>query len=454
LKKVLDALPANVFGEGRAVPVEREERIADAGIREGALVEKDGGLFTVSDGALVKPEWADKPKKVRQAASYVGVKKSVFDLINKTETLFENPETGLIEPDDIYLSGNVRKKLEMAEAGREDNPAYGKNVEALRKVQPERIGIDAIHARIGSSWVPAKVYEAFVKHLGFSSVSVEKARLEGEDGSTQWHVEAYGGTPEARNRWGVDGASVIDLISDSLNLKRTEVYDEHYNADGKTSRVKNTEKTLAAQEKQRSIQNEFQSWLKKDDAAGRLVEDEYNDRFNGFVPRKFTAPDIKHFPGASHAIELRENQKIGVIQGLQESTLLAHGVGSGKTMLQITLAMEMRRLGTAKKPWIVVQASSLSQFAATFKTLYPRAAMLVAALRKRGWKDSRPKGRPEFENLLGKINALRLDTKKSWAYVESIAEKMYGVRIPWLDGEQLGGVIAAMAKHQRAQERA
>lgn len=31
---------------------------------------------------------------------------------------------------------------------------------------------------------------------------------------------------------------------------------------------------------------------------------------------------------------------------------------------------------------------------------------------------------------------------------------MYGVRIPWLDGEQLGGVIAAMAKHQRAQERA
>ncbi len=526
LKKALDALPANVFGEGRAVPVEREERIADAGMREGALVEKDGGLFTVSDGALVKPEWDDKPKKVRQAASYVGVKKSVFDLINamnsdaddagigklrdalnsaydayvkdygpinkdgngfleddiefptvaaierlvsvpvtktyksgkrkgesyqvdekrvakadiftkrtifpfkeptsaeniqdaikicrifrtgidvgyignllgmspeaaraellKTETLFENPETGLIEPDDIYLSGNVRKKLEMAEAGREDNPAYGKNVEALRKVQPERIGIDAIHARIGSSWVPAKVYEAFVTHLGFSSVSVEKARLEGEDGSTQWHVEAYGGTPEARNRWGVDGASVIDLISDSLNLKRTEVYDEHYNADGKTSRVKNTEKTLAAQEKQRSIQNEFQSWLKKDDDAGRLVEDEYNDRFNGFVPRKFTAPDIKHFPGASHAIELRENQKIGVVRGLQESTLLAHGVGSGKTMLQITLAMEMRRLGTAKKPWIVVQASTLSQFAATFKTLYPRAAILAPTEKQRNAKN-------------------------------------------------------------------
>ena len=31
---------------------------------------------------------------------------------------------------------------------------------------------------------------------------------------------------------------------------------------------------------------------------------------------------------------------------------------------------------------------------------------------------------------------------------------MYGVRIPWLDGEQLGGVITALVKHQRAQERA
>lgn len=80
--------------------------------------------------------------------------------------------------------------------------------------------------------------------------------------------------------------------------------------------------------------------------------------------------------------------------------------------------------------------------------------MLVAALRKRGWRDSRPKGpkvRPEFEEALGKINALRLDTKKPWTYVESIAKRMYGVGLSWLDGEQLRGVITAMAKHQRAQ---
>lgn len=31
---------------------------------------------------------------------------------------------------------------------------------------------------------------------------------------------------------------------------------------------------------------------------------------------------------------------------------------------------------------------------------------------------------------------------------------MYGVRILWLDGEQLGGVITALVKHQRAREKA
>lgn len=82
---------------------------------------------------------------------------------------------------------------------------------------------------------------------------------------------------------------------------------------------------------------------------------------------------------------------------------------------------------------------------------------VIAALRKRGWKGSLPKApkvRPEFAELLKKINALRLETKKSWAYVEAIAKRMYGVGLSWLDGEQLGGVITALVKHQRAQGRA
>ena len=100
-------------------------------------------------------------------------------------------------------------------------------------------------------------------------------------------------------------------------------------------------------------------------------------------------PGIKYYPGASHSIELRDNQKVGVSRALQESCLLAHGVGSGKTMLQITLAMEMRRLGTARKPWIVVQGSTLSQFAASFKALYPGARILAPTEKQRIAKNRR-----------------------------------------------------------------
>ena len=81
---------------------------------------------------------------------------------------------------------------------------------------------------------------------------------------------------------------------------------------------------------------------------------------------------------------------------------------------------------------------------------------VIAALRKRGWKGSLPKApkvRPEFAELLKKINALRLETKSrghtsrqspsvctAWAF---LARR----RAP-------GGVITALVKHQRAQERA
>ncbi len=293
----------------------------------------------------------------------------------KTGDVFENPENGLVEPKDIYLSGNVREKLRIAERAAEDNPAYMGNVEALQKVMPERLSIDAIHVRIGSAWVPAEIIKSFMEHIGISYPRVERIRIDGEEGSTQWAVD---GTPgaDARNRWGVDGASALDLVSDSLNLKRAEVFDTFYE-DNKSKRVKNPQKSLAAQEKQRALQEEFRRWVKENDEAAKKVEDVYNDTFNGHVARKFDAPDIKYYPGASQTIELRENQKTGVSRALQESTLLAHGVGSGKTFLLITLAMEMRRLGTAKKPWIVVQGSTLPQFAASFKRLYPGARILA-----------------------------------------------------------------------------
>ena len=57
--------------------------------------------------------------------------------------------------------------------------------------------------------------------------------------------------------------------------------------------------------------------------------------------------------------------------------MLAHEVGTGKTFTLISIAMEMRRLGTAKKPMVVVQNATVGQFAASAKYLYPNAKILT-----------------------------------------------------------------------------
>jgi hypothetical protein len=58
--------------------------------------------------------------------------------------------------------------------------------------------------------------------------------------------------------------------------------------------------------------------------------------------------------------------------------MMAHGVGSGKTYNQIALAMELRRLGKARRVVTIVQNSTIRQFAASHMKAYPHAKILVA----------------------------------------------------------------------------
>ena len=51
----------------------------------------------------------------------------------------------------------------MAKAASEENPAYGINVEALEKVQPEWIEASDIDVRIGTTWIdPQEIGRAHV----------------------------------------------------------------------------------------------------------------------------------------------------------------------------------------------------------------------------------------------------------------------------------------------------
>jgi N12 class adenine-specific DNA methylase len=289
--------------------------------------------------------------------------------------VFLNPTTQAWETDDEYLSGNVREKLRAAEAAARLGARFAPNVEALRSVQPEDLSPTDIDARLGSAWIPASDLAAFAETLlGERGVEITHSDLIGSwavKGS--WNVRiAVANTTE----WGTDRRSALDLLEDALNLRTPTIYDQDPVND---RMIVNGPATEAARDRQQKMKDRFQAWLWEDDARRERLCRLYNDRFNAIRLRTFNG-DHLHLPGASHAVVLRPHQKAAVWRILQTpNTLLAHVVGAGKTYTMVAAAMELKRLGLARKPLFVVPNHMLEQFSSELLTLYPAANILVAS---------------------------------------------------------------------------
>lgn len=290
------------------------------------------------------------------------------------ELAYLNPDTGILETSEEYLSGYVRDKLKKAEIAAVNDPAYLKNIDQLKKIIPEDIPSSLISYSLGSSWIPNHVYEQFASKVMDAKIGVKYLDRAGK----YLISKGYGwNSAQVQNTYSAGGMNGIDILDDTLNNKQIIVNDTVIAPDGTKKTVKNPEKTAAAQAMQQQMQEEFESFVRGDETVQQETERIYNDVFNGQVLRNYRIPEFKHYPGASSTITLRQHQKRAVSRGLSESTLFAHEVGSGKTFTIITTAMEMRRLGTARKPLIGVQNSTLGDFVADFKKLYPSAKILA-----------------------------------------------------------------------------
>ncbi len=75
----------------------------------------------------------------------------------------------------------------------------------------------------------------------------------------------------------------------------------------------------------------------------------------------------------------RKAQRDVTARMLQEqSGLVAHDVGYGKTLSAIMIAYESKRMGLCSKPLIACDNSNYAQFAATVRSVYPQANILVS----------------------------------------------------------------------------
>lgn len=142
--------------------------------------------------------------------------------------------------------------------------------------------------------------------------------------------------------------------------------------------VLNQEETIAAREMAEKIQSAFERWIFEGEKRVLQLQDAYNRVFNAVVNRKYDGSHLV-IPGLNPAIELRQAQKDAIWRGLTGgNTLFAQAVGGGKTLVQICLAQEMKRLGIANKPALVVPNHMLEAFAGEYLRAFPRAKVLAA----------------------------------------------------------------------------
>ena len=294
---------------------------------------------------------------------------------------FENPVTRQMEASYQYLSGNIREKLRQAKENNE-NGKFDRNIKALQEVMPMEIPAHLIDFTLGSSWIDPKLYEDFVKER--TEVDVRFTAV----GGTWFMKEPYFTNYEKNRAMGVTsemlgrtimGHTLIEaaIQNKSITVSTTK---KHYN--GTTETITDKEATQACAAKIDEIRQDFKDWarqkMQSDPKMSALIERIYNDTFNNFVP--MSVPDEfvpEYFGGASHEFKMRPHQGRAIVRGTQQPLLLAHEVGTGKTFTLISTAMEMRRLGTARKPMIVVQNATVGQFVASAKELYPNAKILT-----------------------------------------------------------------------------
>ncbi len=289
---------------------------------------------------------------------------------------FLDPITGCLIERDAYLSGNVRQKLTIAEDKARSEPRYQANVYALQQIVPPTIPVALISFGLGSVWLPDELVTNFIQ----ATLQLPDVSASYNNRSRQYEIDTPTHFYSSLNQsLGTSHRTALQLIDAALN-SRSVVITKTITQDGKEGSrsvvtvrdVEATSQAIAAQERLGELFVDFAR-----EQYESVIEETFNQLYNTHVPRRFARPTYPHYPSANPAITLRDHQFRAVERIKIQDTMLAHAVGSGKTYTMITGAMELKRLGIARKPLLVVQNSTVEDVARSWRLLYPSAVVYV-----------------------------------------------------------------------------
>lgn len=296
-----------------------------------------------------------------------------------------------------FLSGDIHAKLEAAKEAAIYDPSYLREVEALTRAIPDPVPIGLVDIRIGATWIPVEYYEEFCWEVFEERVQFFYSPLAGT-----WETQLKtSGEGEANKRYGFcwqtcdsegytvsewykavgkkpeDGLFTMALLfkAPSISVKKS-----------KTAPTKKDQaETAKAVAKQEELQLMFANWCREGD-KGEELEKIYNTKINRTVLPNWDGKGEhlrEHLAASGMSLEwvskLRPYQLDGIWRMcIGGNTLLGFEVGLGKTPSLIAAAMLRRFYKTSKKALFVVQRSTLKQFEASFREMYPNAKVLCA----------------------------------------------------------------------------
>ncbi|WP_336916986.1 PLxRFG domain-containing protein [Vibrio cholerae] len=279
--------------------------------------------------------------------------------------LLMNPETQKYEFIDDYLSGNVKAKYQAAKSAGLDT-----NVKLLEAVLPEDKTPEQVKPSIRATWIDSDVFERFAEALGYKATVTVNRHI----GAISVLGEAGGSLSALGSQFKHDRATLADLLNSAANGKSLVIYDTN----GK-ERTKNEKATKEVNALANKLASTFVTWAKSDAQIAKQIADNFNERINTHVNRKYNGRLYLQTVGMNPAVDMRKTQLDGALRMIQsKNTLLDHTVGAGKTFTAITGMMERKRLGLSKKPMAVVPNHILGSFHKDILKLYPSAKVLVA----------------------------------------------------------------------------
>ncbi|HFI2692297.1 TPA: SNF2-related protein [Streptococcus suis] len=331
----------------------------------------------------------DYMMSIYQVESKMTLIEELGDLIMPGPEKYLNGELTYVSRQD-FLSGDVVTKLEVVDLFvKQDNQDFNWSHYAglLETVKPARITLADIDYRIGSRWIPLSIYGKFAQET-FMGKAYE---LSDQEVATVLEVSPIDGVITYQSKFAYTYSNATDrslgvpasrydsgrkIFENLLNSNQPTITKQVVEGDKKKN-VTDVEKTTVLRAKETHLQELFQGFVAKYPEVQQMIEDTYNRLYNRTVSKSYDGSHLT-IDGLAQNISLRPHQKNAIQRIVEEKrALLAHEVGSGKTLTMLGAGFKLKELGMVHKPLYVVPSSLTAQFGQEIMKFFPTKKVYV-----------------------------------------------------------------------------